>query len=303
MHRRFALVATCASLLLALGPVADLPLGAAPATAKKKGKKRPPRPFASDTVSDPDPTGFWGGIECDDDRRHQVIGTGGDPNPTITGEDQGNDSFRRLSVFDGDDYWGERCQLGQDYFRGRTAVYREGTRWITQMSVRLPSTSAYQEDAWQVVMQMKQAGGAANSSGTPVLSLDAYGGHWRFRQSLSPREASDSRELWSAPASTGTWTRFSFDIRYSRKPGRGFLNVSADLNADGDFADAGETSGTIRTYTLKVETRGGERDPFRPGSSLPSYLGAGMYHDEDIDCPSPVGCYIDLDNIQVMRAG
>ena len=299
MGRRILLTLLSASLLCALTPLADL------AAAKHKArhaKQRPAPAFASDTAADPSPLGFWGEIECAEESRHQLIATGGDRHPTITGEAQGNDSFRRLTVLDGDDYWGERCELGNDSRKGQTTVYTEGTRWITALSARLPQAFPFQLDTWQVVMQMKQAGPAANSSGTPVLSLDAYGGRWRFRQSLSVRQASDSRELWSAPVTGNTWTRFSFDIRYSRKPGRGAVNISADLNGDGDFTDYGESSGVIRTYTLKLETRGGDRDGLKPGSSIPSHLRAGMYHDEEIPCPSPTGCYVDLDNVQLMRA-
>lgn len=304
MPRRLAPLALSAWLLLALGPVGELPVGpVGSADAAKRGQKaQAGAPFASDTAADPSPVGFWGEVECVNDGRHQLISSGGDRHPTITGAPQGNDSFRRLSVVDGDDYWGERCELGDDNSKGRTTVYREGTRWITQMSARLPADAfPFALNTWQVVMQMKQAAPAANSGGTPVLSLDAYDGRWRFRQSLSPRQAGDSRELWSAPAAAGSWTRFSFDIRYSRKSSRGAVNVSADLNGDGDFLDNGESSGTIRTYTLKVETQGGSRDGVKPGQSIASHLRTGIYHDDSIDCPPPEGCYIDLDNVQVLR--
>jgi hypothetical protein len=288
-----------ASLLLAMGPITN----AAMAGKAKKAKKRQAVPaFASDTAADPSPLGFWGEIHCAESDRHQLVSSGGDQHATITGEAQGNESFRRLTVMDGDEFWGERCELGEEGSKAPTTVYREGMRVITQMSVRLPTTFPLGVDSWQAVMQMKQTD-AANSSGTPVLELDAYDGYWRLRQSLSPREASDSRELWAAPVSAGTWTRFSFDVRYSRKPSRGAITVSADLNGDGDFLDAGEVSGTMRTYTLKVELPGGGRDGVKPGSSIPSHLRAGVYHDEEYSCPSPTGCSMDLDNVQILRVG
>ena len=304
MGRRLLLALLSASLLLALGVVVELPVGSTDAAvAKKRAKKSRATPsLVSDTASAVDPLGFWGEIDCVDERRHQLISTGGDQHPTITGEDQGNDSFRRLTVMDGDENWGERCELGDnDHQTGRTAVYREGSRWVTQLSVRLPTDFPLDDDTWQVIMQMKQTGPSANSGGTPVLELDAYDGEYRLRQSLSTRDAGDSRELWSAPVTTGRWTRFSFDVRYSRNPARGSIAVSVDLNGDGDFLDAGEQSGTMRTYTLKVETPGGERDGIKPGKSIPSHLRAGVYHDEEYSCPS--GCYVDLDNVQMMRAG
>jgi hypothetical protein len=298
MPRRLALAALGACLLLTTAPVIE------PAMARNKAKqanKRPqPPPFLSDTSGDPNFEGFWGEIQCDNDQRHQWMSTGGDSHPTITGEAQGNDAYRRVTVFDGDEFWGERCELGDDSPKSPTTIYREGSHWITQMSVRLPTNFPLDQDMWQVIMQMKQTG-AANSGGTPVIELDAYDGAWRLRQSLSPRAASDSRELWAAPLSTGRWTRFSFDMVYSRMPWRGSINVSVDLNGDSDFLDPGEQSGTMRTYTLKVELPGGDRDGVKPGTSIPSHLSAGVYHNEDYDCPS--GCYVDLDNVQLLRVG
>lgn len=294
MGRRPLLALLSLSLLLALAPV----------TEHAVGKQRlSDIPFTSDTAVDPNPHGLWGDVECEDDGRHQLVASGGDPNPVITGEAQGNDSFRRLTVFDGDNYWGERCELGKETRKSRTLVYREGTRWITAFSVRLPQAFPFELDRWQVVMQMKQAAPAANSSGTPMLSLHAFDGRWRLNQSLSIRESSDSRELWSAPISRNTWTRFAFDVRYSRKSSRGSIAVSADVNGDGDFADPGEASRRFRTSTLKVEVPGGERDGIKPGRSIASHLHAGVYHDPDVPCPPPIGCYMDLDNVQLMRVG
>jgi hypothetical protein len=298
MGRRLLLALISTSLLLGLAPVTETAI----AKKARHAKHRASPPFSSDTAADPSPLAFWGEIHCVHDGRHQFVTTGGDPHPTITGEDQGNESFRRLSVVDGDDFWGERCELGEEGSKGPTTVYREGTRWITQMSVRLPTAFPLGAHTWQAIMQMKSTG-TESSTGTPALELDAYDGYWRLRQSISRRVAYDSRELWAAPATPGRWTRFSFDIRYSRKPWLGSITVSADLNADGDFLDPGEQSGTMRTYTLKVELRWGERDGVKPGQSIPSHLRAGVYHDEEYSCPSPTGCYVDLDNVQLLRAG
>jgi Polysaccharide lyase len=254
----------------------------------------------SDTAATQSPIPFWGEIDCQSSSRHSYVDGGGDPHPTATGAGQGNDSYRELTVYDGDDIWGERCELGENNHRSSpVAVYREGQRRLTYISLRLPGGFDLSEDTWQVVMQMKQAGPSANSGGTPVLELDAYGGQWRLRQSKSRGYAEDSRELWAAPAQTEVWTRFAFDIRYSSKPGRGRISVGADLNADGDFADAGEQSPRMRTYTLKRETRGGGRDGIAPGRSIPSHLRAGLYHDDGYSCAG--GCSVDVDNVQVLR--
>ena len=80
---------------------------------------------------------------------------------------------------------------------------------------------------------------------------------------------------------------------------RGRITVYADLNSDGDFDDEGETSSTMRTYTLKREIKGGYKDGIKPGKSIPSHLRAGIYHDDALDCGD--GCSVDIDNVQVVR--
>ncbi len=225
--------------------------------------------------------------------------TGGDTHLTGAGAPQGDSAFRRLTVFDGDDAFGERCELGWDDRRSPTAFYRPGKHLITDISIRLPSPFPLGAFTWQVVMQMKEAAPVSNNSGTPVLELDAYGGRWRLRQNLSPRVAEDSRELWSAPARIGAWTRFFFNVRYSSNPRKGFIRMGVDLNGDGDFTDQGELSPGFHTYTLKEEIPPGCCG-LRPGQTIPSHLRAGLYHNPSIPCAPPAGCSVDIDNVQVV---
>jgi hypothetical protein len=289
-----------AALMGMVAAFACLPAAQSNAAAKVH-QARGPRIVFSDTAQSTNPLPLWGHIDCAEDSRAQLISAGGDPHPTINGLAQGNDAFRRLTVLDGDDFFGERCELGQNDRRGPTAFYRAGRRLITQISVRLTAGYPLQVDTWQVVMQMKQAGPANNSGGTPVIELDAFHGRWRLRQSASPAASSGSRQLWSVPATIGSWTRFSLDVRYSARSSRGSIRVGVDLNGDGDFADGGERSRRIHTYTLKRETPGGTADHLRAGRSIPSHLRAGIYHDSAIACPPPGGCAVDIDNIQVLR--
>ncbi len=240
-------------------------------------------------------------MDCQNPSRAQQITTGGDTHPTVTGAPQGDTAFRRLSVLDGDDVFGERCELGEDFRDSPTVLYRQGQRRITELSVRLPPAFPLNVFTWQVVMQMKQRFPAANSSGTPVLELDAYNGRWVLRQSLSRKAISDSRVLWSVPAQANFWTRFIFDVRYSDRKKGGYIRLGADLNGDGDVADAGELSRRFHTYTLKIETPGGSPDGIRPSKPIPSHLRAGIYHDSAIRCLPPTGCQVDIDNVQVLR--
>jgi hypothetical protein len=232
-----------------------------------------------------DPTQLWGKLDCATAVRHRADG-----------------GHRELTVMDGDDVWGERCELGRNDHRvGPTAIFDEGDRAVTTASFRLPASYPLEDTRWQVVMQMKQTQPSANGGGTPVISLEAKGGRWRLLQSTSAGPSGDTRELWTAPAQRGIWTRFGFDVTYSQDPGRGSIHAYADLNGDGDAADAGEASSEIRTYTLKRETEGGSAtDGIAPGESIPSHLRMGIYHHPDIPCPPPTGCAVELDDVQVV---
>ena len=295
---KLAIAILMALAVLVLIAVSDP--GWAPAKKHKhRGKRAGPGLIASDTGTDPDATHFWGKEDCANDSRVQQFTTGGDAHLTATGAPQGDSSFRRMTVFDGDDVWGERCELGWDSRRGPTAFYRPGTRRITEVSVRLPSNFPLGVNTWQTVMQMKQSGPSNNSSGAPIFTLEAWGGRWRLRQAVNRTTSTDLRELWSAPAQLNFWTRFIIDMRYSVRKKAGYVRIGADLNGDGDISDPGELSRGIHTYTLKMETPGGSPDGLRGGQGIPSHLRTGIYHDSSVPCPG--GCSVDVDNVQVLR--
>ena len=238
-----------------------------------------------------DPGAVWGSVDCETQGRVSSQPSG-DPRAKADGTAQQSASFRRLTVIDGDDFWGERCELGlNDHRTGPTALYHEGERRITFISVRLPESYPLMDDKWQTVMQMKQAQPAANGGGAPVLEFNARGGEWLM--------VSDWEGVWSAPAQQGVWTRFAFDIRYSQDPSVGTMTVYADLNGDGDARDSGEQSPIMHMATLRRETTGGSStDGIAPGESIPSHLRMGVYHDAGIACGS--GCAVDIDNVEVL---
>lgn len=287
--------AAAPGLLAAAALAAALVLAAAPASAIGG----PARLLASDTAAVASPIPFWRKIDCQHESRQSVIGVGGDLSPTATGAPQADLAFRRLTVFDGDDYWGERCELGWNDRSSPVAFYRERSRRITYASFRLPVTFPLSTSNWQGVLQMKQSSPSDNSSGPPVLSLSAYRGAWMLWHS-PPGATMKEDLLWSAPARGGEWTRFAFDVRYSRHQRKGRITVYADLSGDGVFDDPGEVSARFRTNTLKREVAGSGGDGLRKGASIPSHLRVGIYHDDAIPCPAPIGCSVDVDNVQVV---
>ncbi len=252
-----------------------------------------------DTSTTKNPIGKWGRIDCGvwpdlDPTRAGQFGSGGDTHLTATGASQGDDDYRRLTVFDGDDVAGERCELGEnDNVEGPTALYREGDRRATFASLRLPGNFPLDAETWQTVLQMKQAQPAANGGGVPILEMQAWDNHFWV--------SSDKETYFSFPATKDVWTRFVFDVTYSQDPSKGSVQVAVDLNDDGDVSDAGERSPRIKAATLKTETAGGGPDTIAPGESIPSHLRVGLYHDPSVPCPvSTGGCSTEVDNVQVL---
>jgi hypothetical protein len=260
----------------------------------------------SDNAAAADPEPLWGNIECELNSRHQQVTTGGDTHATGDGAAQGNTAFRRMTAIDGDDFAGERCELGinehRSGFTPTFQLYREGERRVTFLSMRLPSNFPLSTTDWQVVMQMKQTQPSDNGNGTPVVELSASHGHWRLAQSGSILLTSTGRLLWDTPAANGIWTRFAFDVTYSQDETQGSIKVYVDLNNDGDALDTGEQSPTFTTYTLKREiaaAQSPDNDPLVEGDSVPSHLRTGIYHNPNIACPAPSGCSTEVDNVQV----
>jgi hypothetical protein len=252
------------------------------------------KPLKSDTGAARDPTGLWGSVDCANDSRQRWIAPG----------------YRRLTVIDGDNVFGERCELGRNGYSPGSgpptfALYREGEHRITFLSIRLPAWYPLSNPAWQVVMQMKQTDPADNANGTPVLALHAEANQWRLFHASSVDRSFETVQLWNAPAAPERWTRFAFDVVYSQNPSAGRVKVYADLNGDGDATDPGEQSPMLSTYTLKREsapTTSPDDDPVAEGQAIPSHLRVGVYHNPAIACPAPRGCAIDVDDVAVYAA-
>ena len=233
-----------------------------------------------DAGTSPDPLPLWNQIAAQGPSRHQHFSSGGPD----------GSAFRRMSVQDGDDYWGERAELGYNSRLnglgapwGTFFLYNEGERRVTDFSMRLPSNFPINTTKWQVVMQMKQTGPSANSGGTPVLALEAREGRWVLTQSNSAGSSSNTHEVWSTPATLNKWTDISLDVTYSPNPSQGKVQITVD----------GVSSPVFTTYTQKYEIAPAGQG-LTVGGAIPSHLRMGIYHESSLP-----GTHVDLADVRV----
>lgn len=246
-------------------------------------------------------TGLWGSIDCASPTRVQYLTTGGDPGLQADGSSQGNAAFRQLTVQDGDNIYGERCEIGRNEMRygenqpgqttGTFALYPEGSHRITFFSERYGAGFTSALPNWQTVMQFKQAQPyAANGpvDGAPALELQIYAGRLRLHSFWN--------EIWTTAAPpNGVWIRYALDVTYSQDPAKGKVQVFVDLDGDGDFVDPGEASPVFSMRTLAYVTSQGS-GTIPVGGSLPDHLRLGIYHDPSAYSNTTV----DVDNVQVV---
>lgn len=283
------------------------------------GRLRSPRPLWGAAAS-------GGTIDCESRRRQVRLRHGGDPHPTGLGEPQpaetdgGFGPFRRLTVRDGDDVWGERCELGHNEHRygeggggraysGTFALYPPDQRRVTFASIRLPENFPLAAERWQTVLQMKHANPSQPTFGgheisVPAIGLEARSVEGRPVFRVYSNEANPDFDPVTFAARKLHWIRFVFDVFYSSDPERGWLQVSADLDGDGDLGDPGEVAPKRRAATLVEQDPDAEPIFGAPprGQTLAAHLRIGLYHDPQISCP-PAGCSVDVDNVQVVANG
>lgn len=227
----------------------------------------------TDPMTNPDPVPLWGQLQAVSSSRYQQFDTGGPKN---------SPAFRRLTVQDGDDFFGERTELGANESRfglggpdGTFYLYQQGTTRTTKWFMRLPTSFPINTSDWQVVQQMKQTQPYVASSppSSPILSVEARDGRWNLM--------TNGNVLWAGPtARLGKWIKFLETVTYSS------TNGSVQITIDG------VASPTFNVQTLAYATQAG--DGYNVGDPIPSHLRIGIYHN-----PVIAGTHVDIADVEV----
>ena len=257
-----------------------------------------------DTATQVDPLpGLWGSTDAQVPSRVEHYTTDGDTRSKANGVAQGNTSYRRLNLLDGDNPggFGERCDIGRNWWQngentgtqtgGTMSLGTEGQRKITFWSMRFPSSFPMSVNAWQQLGQYKQAQPYTNTAtrnpdGNGVtIEFQLYGGQFRLFTWWTQR--------WQTPAPPANqWIRMACDITFSQYTNIGKITFYIDNDADGDFLGADEMftwNGATNLYVTSAE------NGLAAGDTLPNVLFLGPYRNSTITGNT----YVDIDNVQV----
>jgi Polysaccharide lyase len=202
----------------------------------------------------------WANHSCQSgDRVHEV-------NSPVA---QGRRSYR-IDVKDGDDSYGERCELGQaNPTRAGFPLFHEGDeRWIgyqMYLPADMDTNPGRDPHNWTVIMQFKQLG----SLGTPAVSMDFQENRFILMNSDTNHESSGCNWWWEHPVVKGRWIKFLYHIKFSPDKSVGWLELYADLDGNGLKQELGRTP----MWTMKVDNN---------GHTVDSHARIGLYRDPEI---------------------
>jgi Polysaccharide lyase len=106
-------------------------------------------------------------------------------------------------------------------------VYPGSTEWFADSEYLVPGfpTTSGVSNGWQTVLQWKDAGGTRSSS--PPISVDIRNGEYTLYGGWGCPSGPKPFRLNLAPARTGTWTDFKFQIHFDTA-GKGWVDAYAN---------------------------------------------------------------------------
>jgi hypothetical protein len=178
---------------------------------------------------------------------------------------QGGSAYR-VDLHDGDDSFGERCELGMGSpMRAGFPVFKEGDeRWIAYQ-VYIPAGFPSDGNRYVDITQFKQV----NDLCAPALSLHVENGEMLLFHSADNRSSCGGRPVWRAPVAYGRWIKLLFHVEWSSDPARGSVELFGDIDGGG----LEELLPRSPMFTMKM-------DP--AGNTLPVGARIGIYRDRAV---------------------
>jgi polysaccharide lyase-like protein len=142
---------------------------------------------------------------------------------------QGRHAYE-LTVHDGDDVWGERCELGHgNPGRSGFPLFHSGDDVWMSFSVYLPDNYPINTHNWNVMFQIHQEA----DGGCPPIAMEVQDGQWKLYNSTRPTYVMDTVEKWHAPAQRNRWTKFTIHMMNSGSDSKGFIELYSDVGGNG----------------------------------------------------------------------
>jgi polysaccharide lyase-like protein len=240
---------TC--FIVTLAVLVGMLFGPAPASASVQWSANAERPWNQE----------WANYSCENGSRVQQVAS-----PAA----QGKHAYK-IELRDGDDSWGERCELGNgNPTRNGFPLFHEGDeRWIS-FQVYLPDDYPIDARSWNVFFQQKQLG----SMGTPVISMEVQRGRFILMNSNNNGVSGDTVEQWNGPATRNRWIRFTVHTKFSPDDNVGSIELFGDLDGEGMKL----LMPARHTHTMKQDG----------GKAVPVHARIGMYRDPSINGTSHI---------------
>jgi hypothetical protein len=162
----------------------------------------------------------WANYSCQDASRVKQVSS-----PVAQGQ-----KAYEIEVRDGDDSFGERCELGQgNPTRNGFPLFHAGDeRWIS-FQVYLPDDYPIDAPRWNVFFQLKQLG----SMGTPAVSMEVVKGQFVLNNSDNNTVSGTTVKKWTGPATRNRWVKFTVHTKFSPDENTGFVELFGDIDGQG----------------------------------------------------------------------
>jgi hypothetical protein len=211
----------------------------------------------------------WASYSCADPSRVQQVDS-----PVA----QGKHAWQ-LEVRDGDNSWGERCEIGMgNPWKSGFPLFHEGDeRWIS-FQVYLPDDYPIDTPDWNVFFQIHQEG----DGGCPPLALHVENGQYKLFNTVRNTYVLQTYQMWSAPAQRNHWAKFTLHIMNSTDDSKGFIEMFGDLDG------TGEKQLMPKTYTHTMTA-------YSNGQPMTNHARVGIYRNPAI----PGTAHIDFDGFTI----